>query len=182
MLMTVAKDAKVRVEWNPSVVARYRLLGYENRDVRDEDFREDDVDGGEIGAGHAVSALYELKLHANGPPGPLGTFRIRYADPATPGRVVEESVPIEREVLSGEPSRTLLLCAAAAEFAEILRESYWARDGSLRAVADLVSGILDRWGRREEVVELLDLVNRAAALMEGTAGTPPEERPVLEGR
>jgi Ca-activated chloride channel family protein len=182
MLTTVAKDAKVQVEWNPSVVARYRLLGYENRDVRDEDFRKDDVDGGEIGAGHAVSALYELKLHANGPPGPLGTFRIRYADPATPGRVVEESVPIEREVLSGEPSRTLLLCAAAAEFAEILRKSYWARDGSLRSVADLVSGILDRWGRREEVVELLDLVNRAAALMEGTAGTPPEERPVLEGR
>ncbi len=61
-LLTIAKDAKIQVEFNENVVERYRLLGYENRDVADEDFRNDEVDAGEIGAGHSVTALYEVKL------------------------------------------------------------------------------------------------------------------------
>ena len=61
-LQTIAKDAKIQVEFNPEVVERYRLLGYENRDVADDDFRNDEVDAGEIGAGHSVTALYEIEL------------------------------------------------------------------------------------------------------------------------
>ena len=60
-LMVIARDAKVQVEFNPAVVRSYRLIGYENRDVADEDFRDDTVDAGELGPGHSVTALYEIK-------------------------------------------------------------------------------------------------------------------------
>ena len=179
MLQTVAKDAKVQVEWNPEVVSRYRLLGYENRDLRDEDFRKDDVDAGEIGAGQSVTALYELKLVKNAPDGPLGTFSIRYGVPDSPGRVVEEAIPLPREILGGEPSRHLRLCAVVAEFAELLRGSWWARDGSCAAVAEELAELLPLYGNSPEVVELLDLVNKAAALLKPAKAEIPEERPEL---
>ncbi|MBK8780659.1 MAG: DUF3520 domain-containing protein [Anaerolineales bacterium] len=62
-LQTIALDAKVQVEFNPDDVMRYRLVGEENRAVADEDFRDNEVDAGEIGAGHSVTALYEVKLY-----------------------------------------------------------------------------------------------------------------------
>ncbi len=58
--MTIAKDVKIQVEFNPRLVAGYRLIGYENRLLRDEDFNDDAKDAGEIGAGHNVTALYEV--------------------------------------------------------------------------------------------------------------------------
>ena len=65
-LTTIAKDVKVQVEFNPALVAEYRLIGYENRLLRREDFNNDKVDAGEIGAGHAVTALYEIALRGSG--------------------------------------------------------------------------------------------------------------------
>ncbi len=62
-LQTIAMDAKVQVDFNPEVVMRYRLVGFENRAIADEDFRDNSVDAGEIGAGHSVTALYEVKLY-----------------------------------------------------------------------------------------------------------------------
>ena len=59
-LQTIAREAKVQVEFNPAAVSTYRLIGFENRAVADDDFRDDTVDGGEIGAGHTVTALYEV--------------------------------------------------------------------------------------------------------------------------
>ena len=61
----IALDAKVQVDFNPDVVAYYRLVGYENRDVADQDFRNDAVDAGEIGAGHSATALYAVMLRPN---------------------------------------------------------------------------------------------------------------------
>ena len=58
--MTIAKDVKIQVEFNPRQVARYRLIGYENRVLANEDFNDDTKDAGEIGAGHSVTALYEI--------------------------------------------------------------------------------------------------------------------------
>ncbi|MGD9100183.1 MAG: von Willebrand factor type A domain-containing protein, partial [Anaerolineae bacterium] len=63
MLQVIAQDTKVQVQFDPQVVSRYRLLGYENRDIANEDFRDDEVDAGEVGVGHSVTALYELKFH-----------------------------------------------------------------------------------------------------------------------
>lgn len=80
-LQVIAKDTKIQVEMNPDVVASYRLIGYENRDVADRDFRNDKVDAGEIGAGHTVTALYEVVLKQDEPTGDIATVRVRYKQP-----------------------------------------------------------------------------------------------------
>src|SRR5690606_2095351 len=83
-LQTIARDAKIQVEFDPSVVLAYRLLGFENRDVADKDFRNDAVDAGEIGAGHEVTALYEVRFQKDveiGSKKRFATARLRYAVP-----------------------------------------------------------------------------------------------------
>ena len=135
-LQVIARDTKIQVDFNPEAVSRYRLLGYENRRVADEDFRNDDVDAGEVGAGHSVTALYELKLHDT-EAGPLADVHIRYEDPDS-GDVSEIMREYTRSELVSEfrdSTPTFRLAAVAAEYAEILRESYWAQDGTLEEVA-----------------------------------------------
>ncbi|KQL46338.1 hypothetical protein AN963_15360 [Brevibacillus choshinensis] len=132
-LQTIARDVKIQVEFDPKAVDRYRLLGYENRDVRDEDFRNDRTDAGEVGSGHTVTALYEVKVK-NEEAGKLGDVRIRYHNVSTK-QVEEVSHPLQ---IQSKLSTELQFLASVAEFAEILRESYWAReDGSLRNVLKL---------------------------------------------
>ncbi|MBI1949613.1 MAG: von Willebrand factor type A domain-containing protein [Deltaproteobacteria bacterium] len=80
-LQVIAKDTKIQVAMNPDVVQSYRLIGYENRDVADRDFRNDKVDAGEIGAGHTVTALYEVVLRDDEPKGDIATVRVRYKQP-----------------------------------------------------------------------------------------------------
>ena len=93
-LQVIAKDGKIQVEFNPDVVSRYRLLGYENRRVDDQDFRNDAVDAGEIGVDHSVTALYELKLK-DGANGMLSTVRVRYEEPDS-GNVVEDCQGVQQ--------------------------------------------------------------------------------------
>ena len=81
-LQTIAMDAKVQVDFNPEVVMRYRLVGFENRAIADEDFRDNSVDAGEIGAGHSVTALYEIKLYPEAH-GRIATVSMRWQDPDT---------------------------------------------------------------------------------------------------
>ena len=164
-LQVVARDAKVQVDFNPSVVRSYRLLGYENRDVADEDFRDDAVDGGEIGAGHSVTALYELKLHP-GKEGRLVRVSVRYREPD--GKNVREVTKriathdAEDDFDNAPPSFRLAACAA--EFAEILRNSYWARGGSLDDVLALARHCeRDRDGG-EDVEDFVGLVREARTL------------------
>ena len=131
-LQNIAKDAKVQVEFNPEVVRSYRLLGYENRSVADEDFRNDTVDAGEVGAGHSVTALYEVKLHQDAD-GALGVVSVRYEDPDS-GEVSEITRALQRgELVASFADATprFQLAAVVAEYAEVLRESYWAQEGSL---------------------------------------------------
>lgn len=80
-LQVIAKDTKIQVEMNKDVVASYRLIGYENRDVADKDFRNDKVDAGEIGAGHTVTALYEVNLKDEDTTSDIATVRVRYKQP-----------------------------------------------------------------------------------------------------
>ena len=165
-LQVIAKDAKVQVDFNPEVVSRYRLLGYENRRVADEQFRDDTVDAGEIGADHSVTALYELKLHddADGDDADsiLGTVFVRYQDPDS-SEVLEISRTLQHSELSPgfeDASPRFQLAAVVAEYAEILRESYWAQDGSLEDVvaeARRVQGLLPRGS---DVAEFADLTQR----------------------
>ena len=81
-LQVIALDAKIQVDFNPEVVAYYRLIGYENRDVADQDFRNDTVDAGEIGAGHSATALYAVTFRPNAD-GRIATVQLRWEDPDT---------------------------------------------------------------------------------------------------
>ena len=160
-LQLIAKDAKVQVDFNPQVVSRFRLIGYENRRLDHEDFRDDKADGGEIGAGHSVTALYEIKLH-KGATGKLATVFIRHEDPDS-GRISEINEEIFTTNLNGtfeEASADFQLAATVAEFAEILRESFWAKKGSLEAVSQIIESIAPEI-RNEQVDELRHLVKKA---------------------
>ena len=164
-LQVIARDAKVQVDFNPEVVSRYRLLGYENRRVADEQFRDDTVDAGEIGADHSVTALYELKLHDDAD-SILGTVFVRYQDPDS-SEVLEISRTLQQSELSAgfeDASARFQLAAVVAEYAEILRESYWAQDGSLEDVvaqARRVQGLLPRGS---DVAEFADLTQRTLSV------------------
>lgn len=167
-LQVIALDSKVQVDFNPDVVRSYRLLGYENRDVADEDFRNDDIDAGEVGANHSVTALYELKLQddATDMQATLGTVSIRYEDPDD-GEVYE----ISRDVSVNEFARSFedasaqfQLTAAVAEYAEILRESYWAKDGDLNDVLSVAQDARKLLRGDAEVDEFVDLVDMAEQL------------------
>jgi Ca-activated chloride channel family protein len=157
----------VQVDLNPNVVSRYRLIGYENRDVADEDFRNDAVDAGEIGVGHSVTALYEAKFHQDGPEHEAAmTVRVRYEDPDT-GEVTEISRSIARADLAStfrDASIRFQLDAVVAEYAEILRQSYWARDSSLEDVAWEARRVAEYLPRDPDVAEFVSLVERASRI------------------
>lgn len=175
-LQVIAKDAKIQVEFNPKTVSRFRLLGYENRALAHEDFRKDDVDAGEVGSGHSVTALYEIKLHENAD-GKLATVFIRHEDPDTQ-QVTEVSETIAMHQLKqsfAEASSEFQLAAAIAEYAEILKESYWAKEGSLAAVQETIEGVLSHLQaktpqHKERQEELLNLVREARRLKEQKEG------------
>ena len=168
-LLTIAKDAKIQVEFNEDVVERYRLLGYENRDVADEDFRNDAVDAGEIGAGHSVTALYEVKLADNANRNDTAmTVRVRYEDPDS-GQVTEIQQKIGQDQFARSfdtMSPRFQLDAVVAEYAEILRDSYWAKDSDMMSVALEARRIADYMPNDEDVQEFAALAWQAAGMME----------------
>lgn len=169
-LQVIAKDAKIQVDFNPEIVRSYRLLGYENRDVADADFRNDRVDAGEVGAGHTVTALYELKFHdptRMDETDPALTTYIRYQD-------IERDEVIE--LAKGfsladfrpnidQTSANFRLIAAVAEYAEILRGSYWAKDSDLAGVQALVRPVEQSFAGDEAITEFMALLERADQLM-----------------
>jgi Ca-activated chloride channel family protein len=160
-LQVMARDAKIQVDFNPDIVSRYRLIGYENRDVADEDFRNDAVDAGEIGMGHSVTALYEIKLrgdlrevdagsedvdatdHAAKPlasprSDDVMTVRLRWEDPDS-GEITEMARSLTRNEIydhAGETSPYYGLTVLVAQYAEVLRHSYWANEAGT-TMADL---------------------------------------------
>jgi len=165
MLQPIALDAKIQVDFDPQVVSRYRLLGYENRDVADEDFRDDTVDAGEVGAGHSVTALYEVKFHPEATDHALTVF-VRYQDPDT-DQVQELGQGFYRQDFKAtldETSPRFRLSAAVAEYAEILRESYWAKEGHLEDVLALARQAAKELSDDPDVAEFIKLVAQASDL------------------
>jgi Ca-activated chloride channel homolog len=163
-LETIARDTKLQVEFDPERVARYRLIGYENRAILDEDFRDDDVDAGEVGAGHTVTALYELELVAGGA-GRLGQVRLRYEDPELSGRPATEELHALTGQVAGSfegASQRFRFVACAAEFAEVLRDSPHV-DTQLSTLIRLVERTMSpSYDDREQ--DFLDMVRRAAVI------------------
>ncbi|MEI6971161.1 MAG: von Willebrand factor type A domain-containing protein [bacterium] len=158
-LNVIAADAKIQVEFNPDRVKRHRQLGYEERQLRKEQFRDDTVDAGEVGAGQSVTALYELEL--DGPrDGKIGTVRVRYKNTGT-GKVEE----FERAITQADICHTFeatdsrfKLAAGVAEFAEILRGSDYAggiRYSDVAAVLRPVALELNLDFRLQELVRMV---------------------------
>lgn len=161
-LQVIAKDTKVQVEFNSAVVSQYRLLGYENRAVADADFRNDAVDAGEIGAGHSVTALYEVVLTEQGA-GDMLNVSLRWAHPES-GEVRELARPFNSEELGPDffaAAPGLRLSAAVATFAEILRGSAYAQGRELSDLRSVVEAVAAERPNDARVQELLTLIDRA---------------------
>ncbi|WP_434092984.1 YfbK domain-containing protein [Streptomyces lasiicapitis] len=120
-----ARDAKAQVSFDPDTVERFRLIGYDNRRVADDDFRDDRVDGGEVGPGHTVTALYAVRTKP-GAGGLVATVRVRWLDPDS--RAPDEaSADVGVDALDrplSESDSGLQVAATAAYFAEDLRTAY----------------------------------------------------------
>jgi Ca-activated chloride channel family protein len=163
-MFTIAKDVKIQVEFNPVRVTSWRQIGYDNRQLTKEQFRDDSVDAGEIGAGQAVTALYELALAGRGDEA-LGTVRVRYRDPVS-GAVREIQQTLTRREgyarFALAPPR-FRLAAGVAEFAELLRGSPFVDGSSLREVDAVLQPValdLKLDGSVQELVRLLRLAER----------------------
>jgi Ca-activated chloride channel family protein len=166
-LQTIALDAKVQVDFNPEVVARYRLVGYENRDVADQDFRDNTVDAGEVGAGNTVTALYELELYPQAW-GRVATVSMRWQDPDM-REVVELAKDFDTSQMSERFHRSdphFQWSVVVAEYAEILRESYWAEESSIDAVYEEAQRVSEYLPRDENVSEFIELLRKARRLMD----------------
>ena len=163
-LQVIAFDAKIQVAFNPEVVSRYRLIGFENRAIADEDFRDNSVDAAEIGAGHAVTALYEIKLYP-GARGEIATVQLRWQDPDT-YRVEEMSKTFDTRDLESSFRRSdpyFQLDILVAEFAEILRDSYWTNGSSLYELLEYAEELPDLV-ERAEIYEFVELLQQAVYL------------------
>ncbi|MCA8959168.1 MAG: von Willebrand factor type A domain-containing protein [Planctomycetes bacterium] len=162
---TVAKDAKIQVEFDPTVVTRFRQIGYENRQIAHENFRNDKVDAGEVNAGDEVVALYEVELAPNAE-GSLGKIHVRYQD-VDSGEVVEQGVaaPVANSTAFDDATPRFRLAVCAAAFAESLRSSYWSRETTLAHIRELALGlrVLDTSEERR-VTEFCDLLETAGKL------------------
>jgi Ca-activated chloride channel family protein len=185
-LFTIAKDVKIQVEFNPAAVAEYRLIGYETRVLEREDFNNDKVDAGEIGAGHTVTALYEitpigsegrliddLRYESSGKPpakpsDEIAFVKIRYKRPDGDKSTLI-TIPVTRadEVASVEAADAdARFAAAVAGFGQVLKggryTGAWSIDDAI-ALAEGARGA-DRFGYRNEFLNLARLAKSAAAM------------------
>jgi Ca-activated chloride channel family protein len=179
-LITIAKDVKIQVEFNPAQVSEYRLIGYETRALNKEDFNNDTVDAGEIGAGHTVTALYEITpansgadlndplrygSSASAEPAPasdeLGYLKMRYKAPeGDTSKLI--TAPITKDLIVGDAMQTgndQRFAAAVAAFGQKLKGSNYGETLTWQQIADLGNGSkgADTNGYRAEFVQMVHL-------------------------
>lgn len=172
-LFPIANDVKIQVEWNPEVVQEYRLIGYETRKLRREDFNNDNVDAGEIGAGHQVTALYEIsRVGAEGTSisplrygtqsesepgsGELGYVNLRYKKPGE-----TQSILLGASIQDGgEPDKDAIWSAAIAGFGQLMKDDRYMGDWTFSDARDLARSAMgeDPFGYRHEAVKLIQLM------------------------
>lgn len=177
-LFTIAKDVKLQVEFNPATVAEYRLIGYETRALRREDFNNDAVDAGDVGAGHTVTAIYEItpvgsrartlpdsryavedlerrpRLRAD----EYGFLKIRYKLPDSDrSELIEERIPLRTRALPPAVKRDVRFSTAVAGFGQLLRGGTYTGGLTYEDVIEQAQASLgdDRFGYRAEFVELV---------------------------
>ena len=181
-LVTVAKDVKIQIEFNPAAVREYRLIGYENRMLAREDFNNDQVDAGEIGAGHRVTALYEIvptdksgrieplryaatpAQKSNG--GELAWLRLRYKQPdADKSQLIERPIHTRDALHPSQVSTDFKFAASVAGFGQWLRGGKYLNEFDCDSVLNLARAGLanDREGYRREFVSLVELAKTLQA-------------------
>ncbi|MFT3998332.1 MAG: VWA domain-containing protein [Asticcacaulis sp.] len=176
-LVTVAKDVKIQIEFNPAQVAQYRLIGYENRALAEEDFNNDKVDAGDIGAGHQVTAIYEIvpagtdgwlpdrRYEGNQPApvakgGELAFLKLRYKLPGEDtSRLIEQALPARALKAAAAPSGDFAFATAVAAYGQILREDKYLNGFDMESVRRLAGHQSDY--RRQEFIELTKLAAEA---------------------
>ena len=121
-LYTVAKDVKLQLTFNPEVVDEYRLIGYENRLLNNEDFLDDTKDAGELGAGHSVTVLYELKISPASENQPFGQLAVRYKAPDGI-KSMEESFTLSGDLFTLAPDEDFRFASAVTELSLLLKDS-----------------------------------------------------------
>lgn len=162
-LQVIAKDVKIQVEMNPDAVLAWRLVGYENRDIADEDFRNDRVDAGEVGAGHSVTALYDVVLK-DGYHAELATVRLRAKKPGADSAAKEWTTTLQSSAVRKDfasASKDFRIAYTAATFAELLRGSPYTAEITYAQLYEL--GSKANRGKAEDQ-ELLTLIKKAGAL------------------
>jgi len=180
-LFTIAKDVKIQVEFNPHTVSEYRLIGYETRALKREDFNNDKVDAGDIGAGHTVTAIYEITpadsenqsidkpryaankktSPATGSKNEYGYVKIRYKTPTgTKSKLIEQAISVKQ---NKEISSEVLFSTAVAGFAQLLAGSNYTNDlqySDLISIAKENTGD-DEFGYRSEFIQLVRMAEIA---------------------
>ena len=174
-LVTVAKDVKLQVEFNPRTVAAYRLIGYENRLLQDQDFNNDKKDAGDMGAGHSVTALYEL-VPAGGKIDIPGIDPLKYQQPGalSAGARLDETMTVKVRYKQPEASESTLMSVAVAtrlamtpelgfasavtEFGMLLRDSEFKGSATYAQARELAAKFkgADAHGHRAEFIRLID--------------------------
>ncbi|MEE4287976.1 MAG: von Willebrand factor type A domain-containing protein [Erythrobacter sp.] len=179
-LFTIAKDVKIQVEFNPAVISQYRLVGYENRALREEDFDNDTVDAGDIGAGHQVTAIYEVALTGQRGWVPARRYedpfpaaaskkmaeaahvKLRYKLPTSDtSRLIDRVVSYEQIRRAQAPTGDFAFAASVAAFGQVLRGDTLMRGFDFDDIGQLAGRQRDYW--RQEFLEL----NAVAGSMKG---------------
>ena len=177
-LFTIAKDVKIQIEFNPAIVESYRLIGYENRLLNNEDFEDDKKDAGELGSGHTVTALYEIKLanksslkknalkyqttnlnNVAKEGDEVATVKFRYKKPdGKKSILLQEVIPYKNNYVN-DMSENFRFSAAVAGFGMLLRNSEHKGDASCKSIIDLASNAKgkDPEGYRSEFIQLVKL-------------------------
>lgn len=178
-LVTIAKDVKIQVEFNPEKVAEYRLIGYANRQLKDEDFNNDRVDAGEIGAGHTVTALYEI-LPGKAKPSvdefkyrqatekpkastsdELLTVKLRYKKPTGTASILMKKAVTDSETTIDEASADFRFASAVSLFGMLLRDSEGIDGTDYKSVLEIARPAVNDNPQRKEFIELVEtMMNR----------------------
>jgi Ca-activated chloride channel homolog len=183
-LFTIAKDVKLQVEFNPATVSEYRLVGYETRALKREDFNNDAVDAGDVGAGHTVTAIYEItpvgvagsvdepryeqnrreKRESRGGRSEYGFLKIRYKLPGeSASQLISEPIPLRTGRMPADVNRDVAFSTAVAGFAQLLRGGTYTGVLSYDDIIEQAQSARgeDRFGYRAEFIELVRRARQA---------------------
>lgn len=196
-LFPIAKDVKIQIEFNPATVSAYRLIGYETRMLRRQDFNNDKIDAGDIGSGHTVTALYEItpvdsaskpvddlryqqsvKVDALAPSNEYAFLKLRYKKPnGSTSKLIEQPITTASELASVDlASNDVRFAAAVAAFGQKLRGAADIQDMSYAVIQDLAMSArgADRFGFRSEFIDLVRMAKLLTPMDFETSGDQPK--------